>query len=161
MSKQVPPLLRKDAKGKRALVVNMGLDAGREFFFGMDRGFEMVGFEPNPMSFPLLARKCHAQPTYHVVNLENVTLPLQQEQDHSYLVNACRGRCRTCILDGLYSCARLYVCSSLQCGPRWSEHCPSSRGLEHCRRKCAIWKHIQFRENTTPGSWWGTKIVIM
>jgi FkbM family methyltransferase len=88
---QVPPLLHKNAEGKRALIVDVGLDQGKEFFFSMDRGFELVGFEPNPMSFPRLHEQCNARPTCHVVDLATVARPLKREPGHSYLVNAAVG----------------------------------------------------------------------
>jgi FkbM family methyltransferase len=88
---QVPPMLNKKAQGKRALVVDVGLDKGEEFFFSIDRGFELVGFEPNPVSFPKLREKCNARPTCHVVDLATVKRPLEREPGHSYLVNAAVG----------------------------------------------------------------------
>jgi FkbM family methyltransferase len=88
---QMPPLLEKNAEGKRALIVDVGLDFGKEFFLGMDRGFEVVGFEPNPVAFPALHEQCNARPTCHVVDLATVALPLKREPGHSYLVNAAVG----------------------------------------------------------------------
>eukprot|EP00979_Chaetoceros_neogracilis_P014308 scaffold4563_cov222-Chaetoceros_neogracile.AAC.2 len=85
---QVPPLLHKNATGMGALVIDVGLDKGNEFFLAIDNGFEVVGFEPNPQSFPNLAKKCTEKPKCNIVDLEKAPLPLQREAGHSYLINA-------------------------------------------------------------------------
>lgn len=84
----MPPLLHKNATGMGALVIDVGLDKGDEFFLAIDNGFEVVGFEPNPQSFPNLAKKCTEKPKCNIVDLEKAPLPLQREAGHSYLINA-------------------------------------------------------------------------
>ena len=84
----MPPLLHKNATGMGALVVDVGLHKGGEFFHAIDNGFEVVGFEPNPQTFPTLAKQCMEKPKCNIVDLEKVTLPLQREPGHSYLINA-------------------------------------------------------------------------
>ena len=41
---QPPPPLNKRAHGSRSLIVDVGLDAGEEFFFAIENGFEVIGF---------------------------------------------------------------------------------------------------------------------
>lgn len=106
---QVPPLLRRDASNTRALVVDVGLDAGEEFFVAVNNGFEVVGFEPNPRSFVLLAKKCQEHPNCEVVNLVNTPLPLQRKPFTSYLINAGAGASRTELALSLDSAGTSFV----------------------------------------------------
>ena len=100
---QVPPLLKRDANKTRALVVDVGLDRGEEFFYAMQNGFEVVGFEPNPGSFKGLAQKCSQIANCEIVDLEKVDLPLRRKPNYSYLINAGAGATRSILslsLDG-------------------------------------------------------------
>jgi FkbM family methyltransferase len=83
--------MNKNATGTRALVVDVGLFSGDEFFHSIDHGFEVVGLEPSPVTFPNLKKKCNERPTCNVVDLDNVSLPLQREAGQSYLINAAAG----------------------------------------------------------------------
>lgn len=91
-NKQVPPLIMRNATGTRSLVLDVGLHTGDEFFAAIDHGFEVVGFEPNPDTFPKLSAICQQKPKCQVLDLDTVTLPLQREKGHSYLVNAAVGK---------------------------------------------------------------------
>jgi FkbM family methyltransferase len=91
---QIPALLQKRAHGSRSLIVDVGLDEGFEFFLAIENGFEVVGFEPNPVTFPALAQKCRALNTSncHVLeNLSSLSLPLNRTPGDSYLINAAVG----------------------------------------------------------------------
>ncbi len=56
----------KNATGARALIIDVGLDKGDEFFLAIANGFEVVGFEANPKSFVYLANKCSEIAKCHV-----------------------------------------------------------------------------------------------
>eukprot|EP00531_Pseudo-nitzschia_arenysensis_P015411 CAMPEP_0116125812 /NCGR_PEP_ID=MMETSP0329-20121206/6005_1 /TAXON_ID=697910 /ORGANISM="Pseudo-nitzschia arenysensis, Strain B593" /LENGTH=352 /DNA_ID=CAMNT_0003619867 /DNA_START=184 /DNA_END=1242 /DNA_ORIENTATION=- len=88
---QIPPLLKKNAKGQRSLVVDIGLDDGAEFFKSIGNGFEAVGMEPNPEQFPKLKKKCDKYPTCNIIDLQTAELPLKREPGQSYLINAGAG----------------------------------------------------------------------
>jgi hypothetical protein len=91
---QATPLLKKRAHGSRSLVVDVGLDQGGEFFLAIENGFEVVGFEPNPVSFPALAQRCTALNTSkcHVLeDLSSIPLPLIRAPGDSYLIHAAVG----------------------------------------------------------------------
>ncbi|KAL3815827.1 hypothetical protein ACHAXA_007469 [Cyclostephanos tholiformis] len=91
---QPPPLLQKRAHGSRSLIVDVGLDKGEEFFLAIENGFEVVGFEPNPVSFPALAQKCRSltTSTCHVLeDPSSQSLPLNRTAGDSYLVHAAVG----------------------------------------------------------------------
>jgi FkbM family methyltransferase len=95
---QVPPLLKRNAENTRALIVDVGLDQGEEFFYAIKQGFEMVGFEPNPVSFKTISAKCNSLEHRHrceVVDLATVELPLKRKPRHSYLFHAGVGATRT------------------------------------------------------------------
>jgi hypothetical protein len=47
----VPPLLNRNGSASISLIVDVGLDKGDEFFFAVDKGFEVVGIDANPHSF--------------------------------------------------------------------------------------------------------------
>lgn len=89
---QVPPLIIRNATGTRSLVIDVGLDNGAEFFKAIDNGFEVVGFEPNPVTFPALSAKCEQRPKCQVLDLNTVKLPLKREEGYSYLINAAVGK---------------------------------------------------------------------
>jgi FkbM family methyltransferase len=90
---QIPNLIKKNARGTRSLVVDIGLDAGEEFFHAVNAGFEVVGFEANPGSFQKLASKCKAIPMCQVIdNIDQVKLPLQREHGTSYLIQGAVGK---------------------------------------------------------------------
>jgi FkbM family methyltransferase len=95
---QATPLLQKRAHGSRSLVVDVGLDAGEEFFLAIENGFEVVGFEPNPVSFSTLAERCTALNTSscHVLkdlssSIPSQSLPLKRAPGDSYLIHAAVG----------------------------------------------------------------------
>jgi FkbM family methyltransferase len=92
---QVPPLLKRNAENTRALIVDVGLDQGEEFFYALNQGFEMVGFEPNPVSFKTISAKCNSLDRCEVVDLATVELPLKRKPSHSYLFHAGVGATRT------------------------------------------------------------------
>jgi len=83
--------VNKNATGTRALIVDVGLFSGKEFFGAIDNGFEVVGFEPSPESFPKLKKLCKRKARCNVVDLDTVSLPLQRQVGHSYLINAAAG----------------------------------------------------------------------
>jgi FkbM family methyltransferase len=90
------PLKREVPKGMRALVIDVGLDKGEEFFYAIRQGFEVVGFEPNPMSFNKLKTLCqNGEGIKHkcivIDDIEKVELPLQRQVGMSYLVHAGAG----------------------------------------------------------------------
>jgi len=88
---KIPTLLNKDAKGTHSLVVNCGLDAGDEFFYAIDRGFEVVGFEVNPVSFKTLASKCAMMGDEKCIvinDINSISLPLKRKPNSSYLIFA-------------------------------------------------------------------------
>lgn len=103
---KTPPLIERNAKGTRSLVVDVGLDNGGEFFQAIQNGFELVGLEPNPKGFPFLAGKCkklNEDPTNDIrcevidtVKLQemrkNQQLPLQRKPGTSYLIHAAAGK---------------------------------------------------------------------
>lgn len=84
-------MLNKQAFDKRALIIDIGLDQGHEFFLGVKNGFEVVGLEPNPKSFPKLASRCKETVNCTVIDLDSTLLPLQREKGQSYLINAGAG----------------------------------------------------------------------
>lgn len=88
---QIPPVLFKNAKDSGALLVDIGLDDGNEFFFAVERGFECVGFEPNPVKFAVLAKKCNNISTCEVRDAHS-SLPLVRQKGISYLINVALGR---------------------------------------------------------------------
>ena len=92
---EVPGLIKKNAQGTRSLIIDIGLDAGEEFFHAVKMGFEVVGFEANPASFQKLVPKCRAIPTCQVIeNIDQVKLPLQREPGKSYLIQGAVGKGR-------------------------------------------------------------------
>jgi hypothetical protein len=85
-------LKRKVLASQHLLVVNIGLDQGEEFFTAMDNGFEVVGMEPNPISFGRLQAKCGTYPKCKaIVDISTISLPLQREPGVSYLLRAAAG----------------------------------------------------------------------
>lgn len=87
-----PPVLFKEARNTRSLIVDVGLDKGVEFFLAVSKGFEVVGFEPNPTTFRKLSRKCKEIATCMVVeNLKDVQLPLKRKAGASYLIQSALG----------------------------------------------------------------------
>jgi len=90
---EVPNLIKKNAQGTRSLVVDVGLDQGEEFFYAIQAGFEVVGFEANPGSFENLASKCSEIATCQVIeNIDKVSLPLQRKPGMSYLIQSAVGK---------------------------------------------------------------------
>jgi FkbM family methyltransferase len=90
------PLKRKVPEGMRALVVDVGLDKGDEFFFAIRQGFEVVGFEPNPVSFNNLKTLCQNGTEFKhrcvvIDDVDKVELPLQRQVGVSYLLHAGAG----------------------------------------------------------------------
>ena len=104
---QPSPLIQRNAHGTHNLIIDVGLDSGSEFFQGIDNGFEVVGFEPNPKSFPRLAKRCrkvhannnsHAHTNCKVINRSKLhamkdqhQLTLKRKTNTSYLINAAAG----------------------------------------------------------------------
>jgi len=88
---QVPPLITRNAKGTRSLVVDIGLLTGNEFFAAMENGFEVVGFEPDPKSFPKLSERCNTTPNCITLDIHDISLPLQRKEGYSYIINAAAG----------------------------------------------------------------------
>lgn len=91
---ETPPLLNKNATGTRSLIVDLGLDGGKEFFVSMANGFEVVGLEPSPVTFPKLAKQCAAIPNDKCVvinDVHKIALPLSRAEGVSYLINAGAG----------------------------------------------------------------------
>lgn len=93
---EVPPLLDRNASGARSLIVDVGLDAGDEFFYAADKGFEVVGIDANPVRFPSLARRCRRRRRYciSIPNVNNIKLPLERIPGKSYIINAALGKQR-------------------------------------------------------------------
>ena len=90
---EIPNLIKKNASFTRSLVVDIGLDAGEEFFHAVDAGFEVIGFEANPESFQNLATKCGETATCKVVeNIDQISLPLEREPGMSYLIQSAVGK---------------------------------------------------------------------
>ena len=88
---KVPPLINRNATGCRSLILDVGLHTGDEFFAAVDHGFEVVGFEPNPKTFPVLKARCLQKPKCQVLDLDTTALPLQRKEGYSYLINAAVG----------------------------------------------------------------------
>lgn len=86
----------RNATGTRSLIVDVGLDKGAEFFHSIAFGYEVVGFEANPLSFAALKNKCVTMPTkcQAIDDIENHELPLKREVGMSYLINAGAGNKR-------------------------------------------------------------------
>lgn len=57
----VPPLLNANGTGK--VYVDIGLDAGEEFFAALSAGYSVYGFEANPLSAMNLKTKCEKEIT--------------------------------------------------------------------------------------------------
>lgn len=93
---QLPPLLQRNASGTGALIVDIGLDGGVEFFAAIENGFEVVGFEANPHTFAALAERCTAISTEGTHKCEVIrdlsavkdSLPLRRLPGTSYLIHA-------------------------------------------------------------------------
>jgi len=93
-NKQIPTVLYKQTNGTRTLVVDVGLDEAKEFFFAVEQGFEVVGLEPNPKSFAKAAETCRTMKEHRCVVIEKVDdieWPLKREPGVSYLILAAAG----------------------------------------------------------------------
>ena len=93
MDKDIPLLFR-NASGTRSLIVDVGLDQGQEFFEAADKGFELVGIEPNPRTFRKLSRRCQKNRARYCIAIPEITavdLPLQRKPGFSYLLNIALG----------------------------------------------------------------------
>jgi len=84
---KVPDILLKNATGAGVLIVDIGLDEGKEFFTSIKSGYEVVGIEANPKLFEDLSLHCTQIPTCNVIDLDQTSLPLQREAGQSYLIN--------------------------------------------------------------------------
>lgn len=90
---EIPNLIKKNAHGTRSLIVDIGLDAGEEFFHAVSAGFEVVGFEANAGSFQNLATRCRGIATCKVIeNIDQISLPLEREPGMSYLIQSAVGK---------------------------------------------------------------------
>ena len=100
MDKDIPLLFR-NASGTRSLIVDVGLDQGQEFFEAADKGFELVGIEPNPRTFRKLSRRCQKNRARYCIAIPEITavdLPLQRKPGFSYLLNIALGVKRDVLL---------------------------------------------------------------
>ena len=69
----VPPILTSEGTGK--VVVDIGLDAGDEFFAALKAGFSVYGIEANPLTVSKLRPKCESATDFKCiyVNAANIT----------------------------------------------------------------------------------------
>ena len=82
----VPSVLRQNGAGK--VVVDIGLDAGNEFFAALESGYSVYGFEANPISCIKLRKQCEAATAYKCIyiNADNITKPLPPIPNGGYLI---------------------------------------------------------------------------
>lgn len=82
----VPSILRENGAGK--VVVDIGLDAGNEFFAALESGYSVYGFEANPISCIKLREQCEQATSYKCVyiNADNITGPLPPIPNGGYLI---------------------------------------------------------------------------
>jgi len=90
----VPLILQENGAGK--VVVDIGLDAGEEFFAALESGYSVYGFEANPISCVELRKKCEAATSYKCiyVNADNITQPLPPIPNGGYLIEGAVGSTR-------------------------------------------------------------------
>jgi hypothetical protein len=90
-SLEVPPVLQKNGAGK--VVVDIGLDKGKEFFAALESGYSVYGFEANPISCAKLRKTCEAATSYKCVyvNADNITTPLPLIPNGGYLIEGGAG----------------------------------------------------------------------
>ncbi|KAL7524813.1 hypothetical protein ACHAWF_001097 [Thalassiosira exigua] len=87
----IPPLLQMPGHGK--VVVDIGLDAGDEFFVALEAGYSVYGFEANPLTAVTLRKKCEMATEYKCVYVDgaNITKPLTPIPNGGYLIEAGAG----------------------------------------------------------------------
>lgn len=86
----VPPLLNTNGEGK--VYVDIGLDAGAEFFAALKAGYSVYGIEANPISAMKLKEKCEKEMTNcKFVYGSNITAPLPPIHRGGYLIFAGAG----------------------------------------------------------------------
>ena len=90
----VPSVLRQNGTGK--VVVDIGLDAGKEFFAALESGYSVFGFEANPISCIALRKKCETATGYKCIyiNANNITKPLPPIPNGGYLIEGGVGSTR-------------------------------------------------------------------
>ncbi|EJK68477.1 hypothetical protein THAOC_10339 [Thalassiosira oceanica] len=91
----VPPILTSNGNGK--VVVDIGLDAGDEFFAALEAGYSVYGIEANPLTVSKLRPKCENATNFKCIyiNAANITddgLPLIK--DGGYLIEGGAGSAR-------------------------------------------------------------------
>lgn len=84
----VPKILLSDGTGK--VVVDVGLDEGREFFAAINSSYSVFGFEANPDTVKKLRVKCEAlgAKRCEYVDLEQAIFPLKPKHKGGYLIGA-------------------------------------------------------------------------
>lgn len=92
----VPPLLN-NTLGRGKVVVDIGLDAGHEFFAALESGYSVYGFEANPLTINVLRPKCESAATNNkkykcvYVNAANITGSLPPIVNGGYLIEGGAG----------------------------------------------------------------------
>lgn len=92
----VPPLLK--LPGQNKVVVDIGLDAGDEFFASLESGYSVYGFEANPITVQTLRRRCENEQKRFkcvYVNAANITQPLPPIHRGGYLIEGGAGSVKT------------------------------------------------------------------
>jgi len=90
----VPTILCQNGAGK--VVVDIGLDAGKEFFAALESGYSVFGFEANPISCIALRKQCETATAYKCIyiNANNITKPLPPIPNGGYLIEGGVGSTR-------------------------------------------------------------------
>ena len=94
----IPPLLNvTKSQGLNKVVVDIGLDAGDEFFAALASGYSVYGIEANPLTIASgLRTKCESATAYKCVyvNAETITEPLPPIANGGYLIEGGAGSAR-------------------------------------------------------------------
>ncbi|KAL7539100.1 hypothetical protein ACHAXR_010869 [Thalassiosira sp. AJA248-18] len=91
----VPPVLNTSGHGK--VVLDIGLDAGDEFFTALESGYSVYGFEANPLTIDNLRPKCESAKAYKCVYVDaaNITEALPPIPNGGYLIGGGAGSHRS------------------------------------------------------------------
>lgn len=87
----VPKILLSDGTGK--VVVDIGLDAGLEFFAAINSSYSVFGFEANPRTVQSLRVKCEVlgKAKCEYIDPETAKFPLAPKHKGGYLIGAALG----------------------------------------------------------------------
>lgn len=87
----VPPVLKDPGRGR--VVVDVGLDAGDEFFAALESGYSVYGIEANPLTAAKLRGRCESAAAYNCtyVSAADITAPLPPVTNGGYLIEGGAG----------------------------------------------------------------------